>query len=156
MVVVVVVSHFVSIIHTVQPVRNGHSERDLKLVLNTNYRLMQVKSIAECSLSTFIKLPFVIKIFVLFIFEWPLKTGFTVRTCVCVSLYWCFGCCVFSILILIFITLKCYALYFDNSRPQGSNEQLRKHGKHKTQKSQMIHKRSTALEWWIKIFYWRA
>ena len=29
-------------------------------------------------LSTFIKLPFVIKIFVLPIFEWPLKTGFTV------------------------------------------------------------------------------
>ena len=28
--------------------------------------------------STFIKLPFVIKIFVLYIFEWPLKTGFTV------------------------------------------------------------------------------
>ena len=29
-------------------------------------------------LSTFIKLPFVIKICVLSIFEWPLKTGFTV------------------------------------------------------------------------------
>ena len=29
-------------------------------------------------LSTFIKLPFVIKIFVLSIFEWPPKTGFTV------------------------------------------------------------------------------
>ena len=29
-------------------------------------------------LSTFIKLPFVIKIFVLSIFEWLLKTGFTV------------------------------------------------------------------------------
>ena len=29
-------------------------------------------------LSTFIKLPFVIKIFVLSIFEWSLKTGFTV------------------------------------------------------------------------------
>ena len=28
--------------------------------------------------STFIKVPFVIKIFVLSIFEWPLKTGFTV------------------------------------------------------------------------------
>ena len=28
--------------------------------------------------STFIKLPFVIKIFVMSIFEWPLKTGFTV------------------------------------------------------------------------------
>ena len=29
-------------------------------------------------LSTFIKLPFVIKIFLLSIFEWPLKTDFTV------------------------------------------------------------------------------
>ena len=29
-------------------------------------------------LLTFIKLPFVIKVFVLFIFEWLLKTGFTV------------------------------------------------------------------------------
>ena len=28
-------------------------------------------------LSTFIKLPFVFKTFVLSIFEWPLKTGFT-------------------------------------------------------------------------------
>ena len=32
----------------------------------------------SAKLSTFIKLPFVIKIFVLSIFEWPLKTGFTV------------------------------------------------------------------------------
>ena len=31
-------------------------------------------------LSTLIKLPFVIKIFVLSIFEWPLKTDFTVQT----------------------------------------------------------------------------
>ena len=31
-------------------------------------------------LSTFIKLPFVIKIFVLSIFEWPFYTGFTVYT----------------------------------------------------------------------------
>ena len=65
---------------------------------------MQVKSIAECSkehsaiLSTFIKLPFAIKPFVLSIFEWPLKTGFTVyvdlisyfikvRTFACVRLH---------------------------------------------------------------------
>ena len=55
---------------------------------------MQVKSIAECSkgsilqyfwrlehsaiLLTFIKLPFVIKIFVLSIFKWKFYTGFTV------------------------------------------------------------------------------
>ena len=44
-----------------------------KLVFKTNYGLMQVKSIAEHSaiLSNFIKLWFVIKIFVLSIFEWP-------------------------------------------------------------------------------------
>ena len=37
---------------------------------------MQVKCIAESAiLSTFIKLPFVIKIFVLSIFEWPFYTG---------------------------------------------------------------------------------
>ena len=46
---------------------------------------MQVKYIAESPrehsaiISTFIKLPFVIKIFVLSIFEWPLKTGFTMQ-----------------------------------------------------------------------------
>ena len=45
--------------------------------------LMQVKSIAECSknatiLPTFIKLPFVIKTFVLSILEWLFYTGFTV------------------------------------------------------------------------------
>ena len=34
-------------------------------------------------LFTFNKLPFVIKIFVLSIFEWPLKTGFTVIPGVC-------------------------------------------------------------------------
>ena len=49
---------------------------------------MQVKSIAECSegstleqsviILTFIKLPLVIKIFVLSIFEWPFYTSFTV------------------------------------------------------------------------------
>ena len=51
-----------------------------KPVFKTNYRLMQVKSIAGAFaiLSTFIKLPFVIKIFVLSIFEWPFYTGFTV------------------------------------------------------------------------------
>ena len=47
-------------------------------VLKTDYRLMQVKRIAECTnaaiLSTLIKLPFVIKTFVLSIFEWPFKT----------------------------------------------------------------------------------
>ena len=34
---------------TVKPVKNGHSQKDQKLVFKTNYALMQVKSIAECS-----------------------------------------------------------------------------------------------------------
>ena len=58
-----------------------------KMVLNINYRLMKVKSIAECShsplgafcnLSTCIKLSSALKTFVLSIFDWVLKTGFTV------------------------------------------------------------------------------
>ena len=56
-------------------------------------------------LSTFIKLPVVIKIFVLSIFEWPLKTGFTVYgycevsnsyTMVCPSVRTLTGCLIIS------------------------------------------------------------
>ena len=54
--------------------------KELKLVFKTNYRLMQVKGEHSARLSTFIKLPFVIKIFVLSIFEWPFYTGFTERS----------------------------------------------------------------------------
>ena len=52
-------------------------KEDQELVFKTNYGLMQVKSIAECSkgehsaiLLTFIKPPFAFKTFVLSIFEW--------------------------------------------------------------------------------------
>ena len=59
------------------------------MFIDTEYAaLMQVKNITECSklsnlehsaiLSTFIKLPFVIKTFVLSIFEWPFYTSFAV------------------------------------------------------------------------------
>ena len=55
------------------------------MIFKTDYRLMQVKSIAECSkvehsaiVSTFIRLPVVIKTFILSTFEWPFYTGFTV------------------------------------------------------------------------------
>ena len=47
-----------------------------KLVFKTDYHLMKVKSITAI-LSSFIKLPFVIKIFVLSTFEWRLKTDVT-------------------------------------------------------------------------------
>ena len=35
--------------HTVKPAFSSHSKRRPKLVFKTEYRLMQVKSIAECS-----------------------------------------------------------------------------------------------------------
>ena len=66
---------------SVKPVLCGHSKRTKKMFFNCDYRLMQVKSLAgehSAILSTFIKLPFSIKTFVLSIFKWPLKTGFTV------------------------------------------------------------------------------
>ena len=44
--------------NTVKPGYNGHSQKDRKLVLKTNYRLM--KGEHSAILSTFIKLPFVI------------------------------------------------------------------------------------------------
>ena len=43
---------------------------------------MQVESKAECS---YVKLPFVIKIFVLSTSEWPLYTGFTVLLKLCIT-----------------------------------------------------------------------
>ena len=71
--------------YTVKPVLSGHSKWTPKigfhdrLSLNAgqNYcRMLQGEHSAI--LLTFIKLPFVIKAFVLSIFEWLLKTGFTV------------------------------------------------------------------------------
>ena len=69
--------------NTVNPVLSGHSKETKKKIFKTN-RLMQVKNIAECSrehsaiLSNYIKLKSVFTTYVLSIFEWPHKTGFTV------------------------------------------------------------------------------
>ena len=53
---------------------------------------MQVKSIAECSnILTFMKLPFVINIFILSIFEKPFYTGFTVHVLLLWASTWEFG-----------------------------------------------------------------
>ena len=52
-----------------------------RLLLNAGqkyYRMIQGEH--SVVLSTFIKLPFAIRTFVLTIFEWPLKTGFTVSS----------------------------------------------------------------------------
>ena len=87
------VSFFVVAPTTVKPVLSSNSKRGAKIGFKTDYRLMRVKSIAECSrehsaiLSTFIKLPFVIKTFALSVFvyfEWPFKTCFTAY----VSWFW--------------------------------------------------------------------
>ena len=84
----------VQVVRTKTPLRQNYSKtcfkgatqkEDQKLVFKTDYWLMQVKSIAECSKRAFcntldlhyILLPFVFQTFVLSIFEWPLKTGFT-------------------------------------------------------------------------------
>ena len=47
-----------------------------RLSLNAGQKYCRMLS---AILSTFIKLPFLIKIVVLSTFEWPFKTGFTVR-----------------------------------------------------------------------------
>ena len=54
------------------------------------------KSIAECSKRAFcntydLKLPIVFKTFVLSIFEWPLKTGFTVCVLCILETHECLG-----------------------------------------------------------------
>ena len=41
---------------------------------------------------------------------------------------------------------------FPSSRPQGSIKQTRKHDKHNAEITQTIHKRSTALEWSVKLY----
>ena len=59
---------------TLRPVLSGHSNKYQKLAFKTDYRLMQVKVFQNAPrehstiLSTFIKLPFVVKTFVLSIF----------------------------------------------------------------------------------------
>ena len=64
--------------HIVKPVLSSHSKEDQKVFM-TDYRLiMQAKRLSTC-----VKLPSVFKSFVLTIFEWPLKTGFTVIDIIC-------------------------------------------------------------------------
>ena len=76
-----------SIVYIVKPVLSRHSRRRPKIGFQDGLSLNAGQSTAECSLRVFcntftlhkfIKLPFVFKTFVLSIFEWPLKTGFTV------------------------------------------------------------------------------
>ena len=71
--------------NTVKPVLSGHLKIDKTPVLMENGSLMKVKSIAECSplehsaiLLTCIKRQSVLETYFCVLFEWPLKTGFTV------------------------------------------------------------------------------
>ena len=58
--------------------KKGHSQKDSKLVFKTDNRLME-QGEHSAILSTFIRLPFVIKTFVLSFFEWPFNKGFIVN-----------------------------------------------------------------------------
>ena len=60
--------------YTVKPAKIGHSKICAK-VLKTNWRQIQVESIAECSLGAFCN-TFDLY-YAMSFFEWPLKTGFT-------------------------------------------------------------------------------
>ena len=71
---------------TVKPVLSGHSKGRPKIgfqyrfLLNAGQKYCRMlQGEHSAILLSFIKLPFVNKIFVLSIFEWPLKTGFTVH-----------------------------------------------------------------------------
>ena len=66
-------------LYTEKPVSSRHSKPKIgfqyRLWLNAGQKYCRMHS---AILLTFIKLPFVFKTFVLTMFEWPLKTGFTV------------------------------------------------------------------------------
>ena len=70
--------------NTVKPVLSSHSKgrpkngfQDL-LSLNAGQKYCRMLQWEHSAiLSTFVKLPFVFKTFILSILEWPLKTGFT-------------------------------------------------------------------------------
>ena len=70
--------------NTVKPVLSGHAKIDKTKVSKTNGSLMKVESIAECSLGAFCNTfdlhNAIIGLETNFglLFEWPLKTGFTV------------------------------------------------------------------------------
>ena len=71
----------------VKPALSGHSKRTPKigfryqLLLNAGQKYCRMLPLEHSAiLLTFIKLPFSIKTFILSIFKWPLKTGFTVVT----------------------------------------------------------------------------
>ena len=73
---------------TVKPVVSGHSKIDKTKVLKTNGSLMKVESIAECSLGAFCNTFYLHlakiglkKQYLVFFFEWPLKTDSTLIIC---------------------------------------------------------------------------
>ena len=58
---------------------NGHSQKDKKIGFQDHLSLNGGQGEHSAILLTFIKLPFVIKIFVFSILEWSFYTGFTVK-----------------------------------------------------------------------------
>ena len=63
--------------YTVKPVLSGNAKRRPKLVFMTDHCFNAGQK--NCRIFS-TSIPFVIKMFVLSMFEWPLKTGFTVYT----------------------------------------------------------------------------
>ena len=71
-------------VRTTETCPYDHSQDQLSLNAGQKYcRMLRMEHSAI--LSTFIKLPFVIKIFVLSSFEWPFYTGFSVSILTCAS-----------------------------------------------------------------------
>ena len=69
----------VNLCKTATPKKNENWFQD-QLLHNAGQKYCRMLPLEQSAiLSTFIKLPFVIKIFVLFIFERPFYTGFTVQ-----------------------------------------------------------------------------
>ena len=73
-------------LYTVKPVLTA-TQKEHKIVFQYQLSLYEGKKYCRmlqgehsAILSTFIKLPFVVKAFVLYNFKWPLKTGFIVHT----------------------------------------------------------------------------
>ena len=67
---------------TVKPVNQKEDQNSFQVRLFLNAGLKHCRMLQgehSAILLTFVKLPFVIRIFVLFIFEWSLETGFTVH-----------------------------------------------------------------------------
>ena len=88
---------------TVKPVLSGHSKKAKNLFsrpIIASCRSKASQNAHSAMLSNFIKLPSVIEIDVLSIFEWPLKTGFTVLSNFAIRESWLSSWCLVAVSVL--------------------------------------------------------